>query len=116
MPAPATASGMTVSLPGGISASDVFSFSISTSGPSAIDITPIGQTAGTTRTYAASPIGLTYEASISFFGSGEPSVGSKGTVSIGDVSFYGVCTSASASASVNDVARYEATYRQISSS
>lgn len=113
MPAPATASGMSITLPGNITTTDIFSFSVSTSGPSAIDVTPLTLAAGNERVYVESPIGNTFEASVSYFGSGSPEVGDVGNVTIGNISFYGVCTSASAGASVNDVARFDATFRQI---
>lgn len=113
MPAPATASGMTISLPGNITATDVFSFSVSTSGSGTIDVTPLTQAAGTSRTYVAQPMGNTIEASVSYFGSGTPAVGDKGTVTIGGISFYGVCTASSGTAAVNDVARFDATFKQI---
>ena len=64
MPAPATASNMTISLPGNITSSDVFSFSISTSGGDTIDVTPLTQNGGS-RTYVGTPMGNTIEASVS---------------------------------------------------
>ena len=115
MPAPATASNMTISLPGTITSSDVFSFSISTTGGDTIDVTPLTQNGGS-RTYVGTPMGNTIEASVSYFGSGTPSVGDAGNVTIGDITFYGVCTSSSGTAAVNDVARFDATYQQISAS
>lgn len=114
MPRPETASGMTLTLPGGITSSDVISFSLSTGGHDAIDITPL--TASSGRTFMATPIGEVKEASVSYLGSGAAcSVGSEGDVTIGSVTFYGTCVSSSASAAVNDVARYDATFREVSS-
>ncbi len=113
MSTPETASNMTISLPGNITSSDVFSFSISSSGGETIDVTPVTQNGGA-RTYVGTPMGTTMEASVSYYGSGAGSIiGEAGNVTIGDTTFYGVCTSASAAASVNDVARFDATFKQV---
>lgn len=113
MSAPETASNMTISLPGNITSSDVYSFSISSAGGATIDVTPLTQDGGA-RTFVGTQLGTTAEASVSYFGSGAGcAVGSAGNVTIGDVTFYGVCTSSSAGAQVNDVARFDATFKQV---
>ena len=113
MSAPETASNMTISLPGSITSSDVYSFSVSSSGGETIDVTPLTQNGGD-RTYIGTPMGTTAEAQVSYFGSGAGcAIGAVGNVTIGDVTFYGVCTSSTATAAVNDVARYDATFKQV---
>lgn len=113
MAAPETASNMTLSLPGSITSSDVYSFSVSSSGGETIDVTPVTQNGGN-RTRIGTPIGTTTEASISYFGSGAGcAIGAAGDVTIGDITFYGVCTSSTATAAVNDVARFDVTFKQI---
>ncbi len=107
-----TASNLSVSLPGSITASDVHSFTITTSGAETIEITPVTQSSGK-RKYIETPLGTTFEASVSYYGSAQPTIGSAGNVTIGDTTFYGVCTSSSSTAGVNDVARYDATFKQI---
>lgn len=114
MPRPETASGMSITLPGSITSSDVISFSISTGGHDAIDVTSLTATTG--RSFIATPIGEVKEAQVSYLGSGAAcAVGSEGNVTIGDVTFYATCVSSTASAAVNDVARYDATFREVSS-
>ena len=111
----ATASNMTITLPSGtsITSSDVSSFSISSSGASTIDVTPVTQNGGA-RKYVSTPLGDTLEASISYFGSGSGEiVGEAGNITIGDTTFYAICTTSTATAAVNDVARFDATFRQI---
>lgn len=113
MSTPATASNMTLSLPGSITSSDVSSFTITSTGGATIDVTPVTQNGGA-RTYVGTPLGDVMEASVSYFGSGSGSiVGEAGNVTIGDTTFYAVCTSSTATAAVNDVARFDATFRQI---
>lgn len=116
MPAPTTASNLTVSLPGNITSTDVIDFSISTSGGGTIDVTPITQASGTLRTYVEQPMGNTFEASVTYMGSARATVGAAGNVTIGDTTFYGVCTSSDGTAAVNDVARFSATFQQITQS
>lgn len=113
MPAPATASGMNISLPGNITSSDIVDFSVSTSGGGTIDVTPVTQAAGTLRTYVSQPMGNSFEASITYMGTARATVGAEGNVTIGDTTFYGVCTSSDGTAAVNDVARFSATFAQI---
>lgn len=113
MARPATAHNMTITLPGNITASDVTSFSISSSGQDVIDCTTCSSTGA--RTYVSTPMGNTLEASVSYFGSGSPSVGDAGNLTIGDTTFYAVCTSCTATAAVNDVARFDATFKQVGS-
>lgn len=113
MPAPATASGMTITLPGNITSSDIVDFSVSTSGGGTIDVTPVTQAAGTLRTYVSQPMGNSFEASITYMGTARATVGAEGNVTIGDTTFYGVCTSSDGTAAVNDVARFSATFAQI---
>ena len=113
MPAPATASGLTVSLPGNITSSDVIDFSISTSGGGTIDVTPITQAADTLRTYVEQPMGHSFEASVTYMGTARADVGATGNVTIGGTTFYGVCTSSDGTAAVNDVARFSATFAQV---
>lgn len=113
MPAPATASGMNISLPGNITSSDIVDFSISTSGGGTIDVTPVTQAAGTLRTYVSQPMGNSFEASITYMGTARATVGAEGNVTIGDTTFYGVCTASDGTAAVNDVARFSATFAQI---
>ena len=111
---PATASGMTISLPGGITSSDVVSFTVNSSGGGTIDVTPLTQADGTARTYIGTPIGTTMEVQVSYMGSGAPcDIGATGTVTIGSFSFTGVCTSSSGTAAVNDVARFDATFKKV---
>jgi hypothetical protein len=113
MSTPETASNMTLTLPGNITSSDVFSFSISSSGGETIDVTPVTQNGGA-RTYIGTPMGSTMEASVSYFGSGSGSIiGEAGNITIGDTTFYGVCTASTATAGVNDVARFDATFKQV---
>ena len=115
MPAPDTAANMTITLPGNITSSDCFSFSITSGGHDTIDVTPLTQNGGD-RTLVSTPLGSSFEAQISYYGSGAAcAVGSAGNITIGDTTFYGVCTSSTATAAVNDVARYDATFKQISS-
>ena len=113
MAVPENASNMSISLPGNITSSDVYSFSINSSGGATIDVTPLTQNGGD-RTYVGTPMGTTTEASVSYFGSGAGcAIGAAGNVTIGDVTFYGVCTSSTATAAVNDVARFDATFKQV---
>lgn len=113
MPAPATASNMSISLPGNITSTDVVDFSISTSGGGTIDVTPITQASGTLRTYVEQPMGNTFEASVTYMGTARATVGAVGNVTIGGTTFYGVCTSSDGTAAVNDVARFSATFAQV---
>lgn len=104
---------MNISLPGNITSSDIVDFSISTSGGGTIDVTPVTQAAGTLRTYVEQPMGNSFEASITYMGTARATVGAEGNVTIGDTTFYGVCTSSDGTAAVNDVARFSATFAQI---
>jgi hypothetical protein len=110
-----TAAGITVSGPG-VSASEVFSFSCNSAGGDVIDVTTVNQAEGSARSFVKRPLSGGYlEATISYYGSGAPSIGDEGTVTIGDVSFYGVCTSRNGTAAVNEVAQFEASFREIQS-
>ena len=110
MTAPANASNMTLTLPGSIT--DVISFSVSQSGGETIDVTTVADS--TDRKYELTPIGNTAECSVTYFDSGSPlALNTKGTVTIGTETFYGICTSSSCSVAVNDVARFEATFQQV---
>ncbi len=111
MARPETATNMNISLPGNITHASVTSFTISSSGQDVIDCTTVGSTGE--RTYVGTPMGNTLEASVSFFSSGTPSVGDAGNLTIGDTTFYAVCTSMNAAAAVNDLARFDATYQQV---
>lgn len=108
-----TAAGYTVSGPG-VSASEVYSFSCNFVGADTVDTTTVGQAVGTARTLSARPLsGGYYEATISYYGSGAPTSGATGTVTVGSVSFNGVCTSATATAAANEMLQCEVSFREI---